>query len=356
VCIKVAGLKKAMFSNRISELVKPDQPIYIVDEALKISPSPKRRSRSPLVQLKPKPTAADRHFSSFERINFPPLPEPTSSSLSEVSDPLDDEHFLKAHRRAERKEKQLRNIEKERAQHEKVQLEHLLECLRGPDWLRVMGVTGITDGARKEWEPKRDYFIREVRALLTKFKVWKEQEKKLLQEKENAIMAKEEEEEAEEEEEEAINDDDDANGDEVEHIEESIEEEDQYDDTSSSANAPDPNDVDAWAARQLLQEAKIATKRPPKRKAPARPLDAAPLRSPSPPKPFTSFFSKPHLRAAALGKSRHGSRTVLAFGHPIPDLPPSEFQLPPEYLTAEALRTHARKRRRLNREKREDKM
>jgi hypothetical protein len=317
--------------------VKPDQPIYIVDEALKVSISPKRRSRSPLLQLKPKPSSADNHFTSFERLSLPLTPV----SSDYVDDPLSDEYFLKAHRRAERKEKQLRNIEKERAQHEKVQLEHLLECLRGPDWLRVMGVTGITDGARKEWEPKRDYFIREVRALLTKFKVWREQEKKLSQEKETALLAKGEEEE------------DDENEDGIEHAVDSIEDDDQFDDTSSSANAPDPSDVDAWAARQLLQEAKIATKRPQKRKAHSRPLDI-PIRPPSPPKPFTSFFSKPHLRAAALGKSRHG-RTALAFGHPIPDIPPSEFQLPTEYLTAEALKTHARKRRRLNREKRDDK-
>ena len=77
----------------------------------------------------------------------------------------------------ERQEKQLRNIEKERAQHEKVHLEALLEGLRGHEWLRVMGISGITDTEKKEYESNRDYFIREVAGLVEKFKAWKEEEK-----------------------------------------------------------------------------------------------------------------------------------------------------------------------------------
>jgi hypothetical protein len=189
-----------------------------------------------------------------------------------------------------------------------------------------MGVTGITDGARKEWEPKRDYFVREVRGLLEKFRIWKDAEKKLLQEKEDALLAKE----AEEEE------DADAGA----------------EDDESSNGGPDPSDVDAWAAMQLHQEAKSASAKAKPRRLPQRRLLSLPVRPPSPEKPFLSFYSKPHLRAAALGKSRHG-RTVVAFGQPVADFAVKEFQLPGNYVTKDALRTNARKRRRLNRERKE---
>jgi hypothetical protein len=190
-----------------------------------------------------------------------------------------------------------------------------------------MGVTGITDGARKEWEPKRDYFIREVRILLRKFATWREAEKRLLQEKENALHSREEE-----------DDDKDEYDDDVE-------------DDDSSDNAPPSSDLDAWAARQLLQEAQTASQSRPSNSRPP-PKPPKPL---EPPKPFTSFFSKPYERAAALGKGRHGSRRVaLAFGLPVPDTPQLEFRLPKDYMTPETLLANARKKRRLNRERKED--
>jgi len=82
--------------------------------------------------------------------------------------------------------------------HEKVQLERLLDNLQGPDWLKVMGITGVTDGERKEWEPKRDFFIKEVELLVDKFRLWKEQEKKLKVEKEAAQAVKEDDDDEEE--------------------------------------------------------------------------------------------------------------------------------------------------------------
>ena len=68
--------------------------------------------------------------------------------------------------------------------HEKVQLERLLEGLRGHDWLRVMGISGITETEKKLYEPKRDHLIREVKILLEKFRLWKEEEKRRKVEKE----------------------------------------------------------------------------------------------------------------------------------------------------------------------------
>jgi hypothetical protein len=51
-----------------------------------------------------------------------------------------------------------------------------------------------------------------------------------------------------------------------------------------------------------------------------------------------------------LGKHRHG-RNATAFGQPIPDFPEKIFEIPEEFVTPDALRAHARKRRRQKREK-----
>lgn len=205
--------------------------------------------------------------------------------------------------------------------HEKVQLERLLDGLQGPDWLKVMGITGVTDGEKKDWEPKRNYFVSEVKALVDKFRIWKEEEKRLKMEREAALLAREEE---------------DAEEDEVE------------DEEDEEGDVPPSSDIDACAARQLQQEA--ASSSTPKPRAPRRPHGILlPLHPPEPLKPFTSFYTKPHLREAAVGKHRHG-RNVTAFGHPIPETEEQEFSLPDEYLTSDALRAHARKRRRMQRE------
>jgi hypothetical protein len=327
-------------SLTVADYVKVNEPIRIVDE-------PIHDATTTTQKLPPKRQIKSNHtpFETIDLLSLTTLP-PTPSH----EDPLDDSVFLKAHRRAERREKQLRNIEKERAQHEKGQLEHLLECLLGPDWLRTMGITGITDGARKEYEPKRDHFIKEVRTLLNKFRVWREAEKRMMQGK--TVLA--EDDEAEEEQE--------------------VKEEDGESsacagtsDHASTAAPLDSSDVDAWAARQLHQEARHHQRlhhqhhqhhrnnhRPPSSN---KVKQQQPPPPPSPEQPFLSFFAKAHERDAALGRGaakRHGARrAVLAFGRPLPDVDECEFELPAEYLTAQALMANARKRRRMNRGKEE---
>ncbi|OMP87359.1 hypothetical protein BK809_0007445 [Diplodia seriata] len=334
--------------ERKSDFLDIDEPVHIIDEPLSepfpvpgpvsslpasSSISEKRRS-SLLAPAHPasNPATTLNGYKPFAQVNsgiqtvdFSTIVRHTPHHIT--TDPLDDDFFFKAHRRAERKEKQLRNIEKERAMHEKVQLERLLDGLLGHDWLRVMGVTGITDSEKKEYEPKRDYFISEVRALVDKFRIWKEEEKRLRLEKEQAQQAK---------------DDDEEEGDQqAERTEE-----------DSMGDPPNSSDVDAWAARQLQQEAISASGSSIKHPRP-RPLPPPIIyRPPSPERPFTSFYSKPHLRAAAMGKQRHG-RNVTAFGQPVPEPAEEEFSLPEEYLTPEALRAHARKKRRMMREKRQ---
>ncbi|KAK4629402.1 hypothetical protein CLAFUW4_08209 [Fulvia fulva] len=253
-------------------------------------------------------------------------------------DPLTDEHFLKSHKRAERKEKQLRNIEKERAMHEKVQLDKLLDGLRGHDWLRVLGITGVTESEARKYEKKRDYFISEVEALLDKFKQWRDQEKKQRATKEAAVAAREVEEE-------------------------------EGDSTEGSVEPPS-SDLNASAARQLQQETIIALKKSSSMASlkskgkergatshpsqPATPTTAPPRLAPppppaEPPSPITSFYAKRHLRDAALSKTRHG-RSITAFGHPVPEMQEKDFELPDDYVSEDVLRANARERRRRKRE------
>ena len=251
-------------------------------------------------------------------------------------DPLTDDFYLKPHRRAERKEKQLRNIEKERAMHEKVQLDRLLDGLLGHDWLRVMGITAITDTEAKKYEPKREYFIAEVQALVDKFRLWKEQEKKQKLQKDAAAAAS------------------------------SARELTEDQDSEEGSVDPPSSDLNASAALQLQQETAIAVKsagaskstNPSKKRdrdgatIHVRPATAhvpsLPRPLPPPDIPITSFFAKRHLRDAALGKARHG-RNVLAFGHPVPDVAQHDFVLPKDFATEDVIRANARERRRRKR-------
>ena len=262
---------------------------------------------------------SSNHFNGSPSLNL----EMFSRNLpDQPEDPLTDDHFLKSHRRAERKEKQLRNIEKERAMHEKVQLDRLLEGLKGHDWLKTLGITGITDGEAKKYEQKRDYFIAEVQALVDKFKLWREQERKQKLDREAAAARQEEEQE--------------------------------IDDVASeeSSMGPPSSDLNASAARQLQQETVSALKSSALKlqKVQDSPKPKPPIQFVAPPPeiPITSFYDKRHLRDAALGKARHG-RNVYAFGQPVPEMESREFELPEEYVSEDTLRAKARDKRRRKR-------
>ncbi|GKT41795.1 uncharacterized protein ColSpa_01976 [Colletotrichum spaethianum] len=159
-----------------------------------------------------------------------------------VEDPLPDATFVSAHKRAERLEKSIRNTEKGRAQHEKDQIARLLDGLQGHDWLRVMGVSGVTETRKKQFEPARQHFIKGCQAILDKFRQWSLEEKRRKAEKDRALAEKAE-----------------------------------AEDTSEAQRA---------------------------------------------------------------------GRKVVAWGHPVPEIPEEDFDLPEEFRDEETLRVHARKKRR----------
>jgi hypothetical protein len=241
--------------------------------------------------------------------------------------------YNKIHRRAERHEKQMKNGDRERAQHEKYQLERLLDDLRGPDWLKTLGISGITDTEKKRYEPKRSLFIRETQALINKFKWWKEEEKRRKAERDQALAEEAAELEAEAAERSSVN----------------------SRSRSISTQPPNSSELDALASQQLLDEAKSANKRRRTQEgSEASPLPSSLPQLPPPPlpaahKPFTSFFVKKHLRDAAVSGRQRG-RTVLAFGLPIPELMEREFEIPRGILTEDAIRASQRSRRRRRRD------
>jgi hypothetical protein len=320
-------------ANRSTEFLSPETKILIVEEEPRTTRETSKECLEPadfLPQLpQPKLTNGTIHepdvpvtqnlTTEYEKLDF------SSIHIAHhiESDPLGDEYYFKAHRRAERQEKQLRNIERERAQHEKVQLERLLEGLRGHDWLRVMGISGITDSEKKAFEPKRDYFVREVRCLIEKFRRWKEEEKRRKVEKEQSVQADDEEQ-------------DEDSGIVYEEV----------DDPGTDAPTRRLNQIDRLAALQLQNETLSAAK---PRKKPSHHLPAALEPDPGPEKPFTSFYSKPHERETALNKHRRG-RSRFAFGQPVPEFSENDFRLPTDFVTPDAIRANARSRRAAKRE------
>ncbi|EXJ88415.1 hypothetical protein A1O1_05345 [Capronia coronata CBS 617.96] len=291
------------------EILTVRSKIVLVDDTPDFQPNPPRTD----------PFGAQKALHNTQVVQL----DRRSISIGDAShDPLGEEVYSRIHAKAERHEKQMKNSDRERAQHEKYQLEKLLDDLRGPDWLKTLGISGVTDTEKKRYEPKRLLFIRETQALIDKFKRWKEEEKRRKLEKEQALL------------EQAMEDEEDV------ETSSSDEQASVVSDESESTEAPNSSEIDALASQQLIEEAKIANKR----KKPAAP----PVAEPAPPKPFVSFFEKRHLRDAAVAGRQRG-RTVLAFGHPVPEFTEKDFEPPDDILTEEAIRVSQRSRRRMRR-------
>lgn len=284
-------------------------------------------------------------------------------------DPLNEEVYFRAHRKFERQEKQLRNIERDRAQHEQQQVERLLEELRSSDWPRVMGLTGVHESEKKLYEPKRQILIQELVALVTKFQTWKDEERrrKLAKDKPLPVTDAEESQRSRKRSRPAEDIDTEASP------------------LSETPSTPDSNDVDAWAARQLHQEARSASaakrrksisgSRKPKvgtgaavhskeskgtgkrqktlhdylASAAASAASSAPIGTHKDEIPSTSSPEDSDSAASPADSvwTAHTGPSVL-FRHR-PRIKEREFEPPPDLLTEEAIQASQRQRRRLKR-------
>lgn len=274
-----------------------------------------------------------------------------------LDDPLPDSAFEPIHKRAERLERSIRNSEKGRAQHEKDQIIRLLEGLQGHDWLRVMGVSGITETKKKMFEPAREYFIKGCQAILEKFRTWNLEEKRRKMEKDRLLAEQAEDELRETQQSEASGEvDEDEEMEEAEtevgtagqtpegeEVVEEVEELFPSQDDSSVASSSSP-------AKQLRQEALARSKLAASKRPRSGSTTTTPRQSETP-KEFKSFFNKKYEREGALNNRRRTGRKVMAWGHPVPEISQVDFDLPEEYRDDETLKTRARRKRRDKRAK-----
>jgi hypothetical protein len=270
-----------------------------------------------------------------QRINLGFLEGPRK--IKQQDDPLPDSLFIPVHKRAERLEKSIRNTERGRAQHEKDRIIHLLEGLQGHDWLRVMGVSGVTETKKKEFQAARLYFMKGCQGILDKFRNWTLEEKRRKAEKERALAADEDKET------DSTHSQDDEDSEEVEEDKDGATREATEDHSSvggvSEASSPAKQLREEALARSRLSAKTIKRTRGATRLAP-------PPKPAGPPKEFKSFFSKRYERETALHQNRRAGRKVLAWGQPIPEFPQSDFMLPHEYRDEDTLKMRARKKRR----------
>jgi len=371
--VAVAG-SVANRSALLADLLNLDTPIVIERKAPFLTDYSSTNDQSNTCEAYPVRRYKDSLFTELcdsQRVNISAILAAQQKNKSSREDPLPDSVFEPSHKKAERLERSIRNSEKGRAQHEKDQIIRLLDGLQGHDWLRIMGVSGITESRKKTFEPAREHFIKGCQAILEKFRVWTAEEKRRKQEKERAAAEEAEaKREAEQQAEQEMADDDDDDDDDDNEREVGGESDnggikevrDSEDDagvvdqeiSEKDADPPDDSDVDASIAKQLREEALAAAK---KRSRRARSVKTPPLPTPpprleaTPPKEFTSFFRKKYQRDAALSKNRRRGRNVLAWGQPVPEAAERDFELPRDLLDEDNLKAHARRQRRSKRGK-----
>ncbi|RPB14352.1 hypothetical protein P167DRAFT_572503 [Morchella conica CCBAS932] len=274
----------------------------------------------------------------IETINLEEEARASSSRLTRFNaDPLSEDIYIRPHTSMGREEKRLRNVERDRAAHDKQRYEDRLERLRGPDWIKTFNLSTIAQKlGLVEMEKRKAGVIRWHESLLRKFKAWKEEERRkklaaagrtsrsLTNSPErdldesggpNGRAFYENEDEGEEDKEDgkaekdiyAITDDSD-DGD---HLHRSK----QHRHTSKSSKSSH----------------RLTAAESPKKKQPIH-------------KPFISFYNNPHMRQAVLNTSRKSSRNLKPFGVSLPELEIKDFELPEEFHQKTARHLRARRR------------
>jgi hypothetical protein len=338
-------------------VVIDSNPRRVVTEASRVGARSQQQNRSLEFPVRGYGDSLYTEVFDSQRIDFRFLE--TQQTSTKLEDPLPDSLFEPSHKRAERLERSIRNTEKGRAQHEKDQIIRLLEGLQGHDWLRVMGVSGVTETRKRSFEPARMYFIKGCQSILDKFRTWSLEEKRRKLEKEKALLAEQEAALAEQgdDQQNDIPKTEIGDSDADDAVDESEEDSSRRETTDrdlddvmedvEEAVTSQSDTSDASPAKQLRQEAmarsQLAAANARRLKAPSR---STPPKASEPPKEFTSFFSKKHERESAFNRTRRTNRKVLAWGHPIPDMDETDFTLPDEYRDEELLKSRARKKRR----------
>ncbi|KAI6250986.1 hypothetical protein HI914_00144 [Erysiphe necator] len=295
-----------------------DTPIVIYDSTRRSCPhSPTEKSdHYPLIEF-PDTLFADLH--NAEKINLTDLIGSFEENPSQ--DILCESYFKSLHKRPYRAEKTIRNTDRERAQHDRVQVTRLLEGLRGHDWLRLLGVHGVPESKKREYESARQYFIRGCESILAKFQAWRDKEKRQKIERDVTLAAEVKKQQA--------------------HI--------------IRKDITEYVDNVTFATKQNLHESimQVTNALPnPQRKPRSKAVNITQPLEPN--QDLTSIDHNPRIQENTLKSLHRPGRIALAWGYPISELPEQEFKLPDEFWDERFLRAHARKKRLVERVKKHE--
>ncbi|CAD6501398.1 BgTH12-01650 [Blumeria graminis f. sp. triticale] len=317
-----------------NHILNSETPIIVIDTAKKSSPyaSPKIPINLPLAEFADINLSSSGETAWYDDITLPNLRE-----IEEVAcslDPLCDEYFELMHKKPARAERALRKTEKERAQHERDQVIRLLQGLQGHDWLKLMGISGVTESKKRDYEPAREYFTHGCESIIAKFKLWRDEEKRKKLAKitagpcEATVCSKQS---------------------------SSV----PLASATSGNSYYTENDSETLPSQQLHHKATVASSALSLSTTKYQPQTDWPCTRPQPESQTAAsssseFFFARFNDADANSQKEQCKKIpscpcVYVWGHPLFELPEREFNLPEELLDQDSLRTHARKKRRAQR-------
>lgn len=208
-----------------------------------------------------------------------------------VNDPLKDAHYELPHKRHAMKEKRWRNIENEKSQQLYNKLRNELEKLKGPEWFKVLGF----NRANPDAIAKKEHLIISIEKELSKQRRFAEELRKQKRAKAERTTS-------------------------PEHPKPST---DRRRSRSTTRENDGDEDVEGERPSKLRKMAPASEAKTEER-------------------PFTSFFSKEHLRNAAMKNWRKSGRHAQAFGQQLPPIPQTDFDFTfPLSLVEEVTKTKA---------------
>jgi len=193
-----------------------------------------------------------------------------------TSDPLKDFQYEQPHKKHSMKEKRWRNIENEKSQQLYNKLRNELDKLKGPEWFKVLGL----NRANPEAISKREQLIQSMERELSKQKRFTEELRKQKRAKADRTTS-------------------------PEHLKPPVQNRRRSRSTTLDNGGDDVEGEHSSKSRKTLAPPEVKVEE----------------------KPFTSFFSKPHLRNAATKNWRKSGRHAQAFGQQLPPIPQIDFDL-----------------------------
>ncbi|KAF8456170.1 hypothetical protein BGX38DRAFT_65533 [Terfezia claveryi] len=284
---KISELAALFQEDNLPAYVAKDERIKIVDD---------EPDATPRLVLK-KPGDGEAAEASASSSNYPPpyhasstpgapIPAARSAPITTfdfsqfekkaarfTSDPLKDFQYEQPHKKHSMKEKRWRNIENEKSQQLYNKLRNELDKLKGPEWFKVLGL----NRANPEAISKREQLIQSMERELSKQKRFTEELRKQKRAKADRTTS-------------------------PEHLKPPVQNRRRSRSATLDNGWDDLEGEHPSKSRKTL-EVKVAEK------------------------PFTSFFSKPHLRNAATKHWRKSGRHAQAFGHQLPPIPQIDFDL-----------------------------